>query len=157
MNAPSLNSQKAVGLTALSSRGYAGVDGIKFSRNTTESMRQLLQVPSSKRNGKKGTSNSIAKRGEMKSVQDFLQALQNTELKWIATLSDPTFFDTVFEGEHVQIRMNDFPDEPIYTVFFRGEEIDMEESPRKWRLQHGTKSLPCTFPAERPAPPFQGW
>lgn len=72
----------------------------------------------------------------MKSNHAFLEALQDTELTWIATRNDPTFFEAVFEGEHVQIRMNDFPDEPIYTVFFRGEEIDIEESPRKWHLQH---------------------
>ena len=72
----------------------------------------------------------------MRSFEDFLQVLQNTEITWIATNSDSTFFEAVFEGEHVQIRMNDFPDEPIYTAFFRDEEIDIEESPRKWHLQH---------------------
>lgn len=71
----------------------------------------------------------------MREDQDFLQSLQNTELTWIGSRHDPTFYDAVFEGEHVQLRINDFPDEPPYTVFFRDQAIDIEESPRNWHLR----------------------
>jgi hypothetical protein len=71
----------------------------------------------------------------MQSNEDYLRSLQDTEITWIATRRDRTIFEAIFQGEHVMIRMNDFSDEPIYTVFLRGEEIDIEESPKKWHLQ----------------------
>jgi hypothetical protein len=72
----------------------------------------------------------------MKMPEEFLDALKKSEVTWIVTREDKCLFDAVFQGEHVQVRMNDFPDEPIYTVFLRGEEIDLEEGPRTWHLQH---------------------
>lgn len=72
----------------------------------------------------------------MQSATVFLHAMQNTELAWIESRKDSRLFDAVFEGEHVQVRLNDFPEEPILTVFFRGQEMDIEESPKKWRLVH---------------------
>jgi len=72
----------------------------------------------------------------IKTPVDFLKALRDAEITWIATGGDPTLFDAVFEGEHVQIRLNEFPEAPIYTVFFRSEEFDLEEGPKTWQLQH---------------------
>jgi len=72
----------------------------------------------------------------IKTPVDFLKALRDAEITWIATRGDPTLFDAVFEGEHVQIRLNEFPEAPIYTVFFRSEEFDLEEGPKTWQLQH---------------------
>ncbi|MDR3406721.1 MAG: hypothetical protein P4L99_29820 [Chthoniobacter sp.] len=74
----------------------------------------------------------------MKRADDNLLALQSSELSWIATRKDPRLFEAVFDGEHIQLRLNDFPDEPIFTVFFRDREIDIEESPKKWRLIHNS-------------------
>ena len=72
----------------------------------------------------------------IKTPVDFLKALRDAEITWIATRGDPNLFDAVFEGEHVQIRLNEFPEAPTYTVFFRSEEFDLEEGPKTWRLQH---------------------
>jgi hypothetical protein len=72
----------------------------------------------------------------MKPISEFLKDIQETEITWIATKDDPTVFEAIFGGEHVQLRMNDFPDEPIYTLFVRDEAIDIDEGPRIWHLQH---------------------
>ena len=69
-----------------------------------------------------------------KPTAELLGALQRAELSWIQTRKDACLFEAIFEGEHIQIRLNDFPDEPILTVIIRDEEIDLEETPRKWRL-----------------------
>jgi len=62
--------------------------------------------------------------------------IKATEITWIATNADRTLFEAIFNGEHVQLRLNDFPDEPIYTLFVGSNEIDIEEGPRIWHLQH---------------------
>ena len=53
----------------------------------------------------------------MKNPKDFLRALQETEFIWIATRKDPALFVAVFQREHVQLKLNDFPEEPMGTVF----------------------------------------
>jgi hypothetical protein len=72
----------------------------------------------------------------MKPISQFLNDIQQAKITWIATRDDPTLFEAVFNGEHVQLRMNDFPDEPIYTLFVRDKAIDIEEGPQVWHLDH---------------------
>jgi hypothetical protein len=39
-----------------------------------------------------------------------------------------------FEGNHLRLRLNDFPDEPIYSLLFQDERLVLEELPEKWEL-----------------------
>lgn len=34
------------------------------------------------------------------------------------------------------LRMNDFPDEPLWTLFCKGEMLDIEETPSKWKVYY---------------------
>jgi hypothetical protein len=71
----------------------------------------------------------------IKTPVEFLEALRETEMTWIVTRGDASLFDAVFEGEHVQLRLVDFPDAPLYTISFRREEFDLEATPDIWHLQ----------------------
>jgi len=33
-----------------------------------------------------------------------------------------------------RLRMNDFPDEPMYTLMFKGESIDFDDKPANWEI-----------------------
>lgn len=72
----------------------------------------------------------------MNSTRYIIDEVQKVELTWIVTKSDPKIFEAIFLGEHVQVRMNDFPDEPLLTLFVRHESIDLEDRPSGWHFQH---------------------
>jgi hypothetical protein len=55
----------------------------------------------------------------MTAIENILERIQHVEITWIVTKDDRRVFDAVFEGEHVQLRQNDFPDEPPATLFIR--------------------------------------
>lgn len=38
------------------------------------------------------------------------------------------------DGETCHLRMNDFPDEPLYTVIFRGQAADLDDPPSDWTI-----------------------
>jgi len=72
----------------------------------------------------------------MKPINNVLRDIQQTKITWVATKDDPTIFEAFFNGEHVRLRLNDFPDEPLYTLFLRDKAVDIEEGPTAWHLQH---------------------
>jgi hypothetical protein len=37
-------------------------------------------------------------------------------------------------GEKCQLLMNDFPDEPLYTLKWRGTSLDLDDSPPSWKI-----------------------
>jgi hypothetical protein len=47
--------------------------------------------------------------------------------------------DFVSEGYHKDecyLRMNDFPDEPLWTLFYKGESIDFNDTPFVWKITY---------------------
>jgi hypothetical protein len=40
----------------------------------------------------------------------------------------------IHDGEKCELKMNDFPDEPLYTLVWRGERIDFDDAPSSWVL-----------------------
>ncbi len=34
------------------------------------------------------------------------------------------------------LQMNDFPDEPLWTLFFKGEKKDIEDTPLLWKINY---------------------
>jgi len=70
----------------------------------------------------------------MNSTEDCLKAIQNAELTWTRAKHGHAMYESVYKGEPVKMRLNDFPDEVLLTLFVRGEEIDLEEFPRTWHF-----------------------
>jgi hypothetical protein len=63
-----------------------------------------------------------------------LEQLQNAKMDWQTTSESPYIFQAVFEGKTIRLRLNDFPDEPLCTVFIEGTETDLHEFPTFWTL-----------------------
>lgn len=56
------------------------------------------------------------------------------EVEWRET-DDPEFpFESQIEGETWRLRLNDFPEEPMYTLFVGEDAIgDLDDWPKTWR------------------------
>ena len=70
----------------------------------------------------------------MKIIDKIFRDLQNANILWTEAKQGDAMYEAVYRGEPVKLRLNDFPDEVAYTLFIRGQEIDLEESPEGWRL-----------------------
>jgi len=70
----------------------------------------------------------------MKSPEEFFRAIQGANLIWLSNDSTSNVFHATFDGEPVRLTLNDFPDEPIFTLEFRDRRVDIEESPKGWQL-----------------------
>ena len=42
----------------------------------------------------------------------------------------------IFEKEECFLRMNNFPEEPLWTLFYKGESIDFDDTPPKWNITY---------------------
>lgn len=63
-------------------------------------------------------------------VKNLLQA----NLEWVEQVDAPRFYRTEHKGEKLLLRLNNFPEEPLFTVI--GESIfDIEERPKTWRFK----------------------
>jgi hypothetical protein len=60
--------------------------------------------------------------------------IQLSKMDWQSTDNYPYVFQGVFQGQVVQLRLNDFPEEPICTVIADGTETDLQEFPKSWSL-----------------------
>jgi hypothetical protein len=55
-------------------------------------------------------------------------------ISWQETGDAEFPYRTIFEGDKLQIRVNDFPDKPLYTLIINGmEEADYEDWSPSWR------------------------
>lgn len=70
----------------------------------------------------------------MNTVDHFLHALKCAELTWMPAKHGHAIYEVVYEGNHVKMRVNDFPDEVPVTLFVGDEEIDVEEVPLTWHF-----------------------
>ena len=43
-------------------------------------------------------------------------------------------------GKEALLRMNDFPEKPLYTLSFEGQEIDFNEKPPRWTIPWSERS-----------------
>lgn len=50
--------------------------------------------------------------------------------------SSPVSWVAKIDGVECEIRMNDFPDEPLYTLSFQGQSLDIDDVPTKWKIPH---------------------
>ncbi len=57
------------------------------------------------------------------------------QLTWRGTDDADFPYSTVYEGKHLLLRVNDWPDEPyLYTMVVDGREVlELEEWPPAWR------------------------
>jgi hypothetical protein len=63
-----------------------------------------------------------------------LPELLATHIDWIAIPDRPFHFAGTGAGSGCELRLNDFPEENICTLWFVSAHIDLEEFPKVWRL-----------------------
>jgi hypothetical protein len=65
-------------------------------------------------------------------MKQIFQEIVNEKIQWEET-SGP-YFQARFKNKTVTLRLNDFPDEVLWTLIIDGEEVDLEETPTLWTL-----------------------
>lgn len=63
-----------------------------------------------------------------------MRDLQNAEVIWTEAKQGHAMYEAVYRGELVKLRLNDFPDEVLLTLFIRDKETDLEEFPKGWHF-----------------------
>ena len=56
-------------------------------------------------------------------------------IAWREEVPGGVEFFSYVNGELCQLTMNDFPDEPLYTLRWREEELDIDDPPLGWTFQ----------------------
>ena len=64
-----------------------------------------------------------------------IEKLLNEKIIWKPEISGGIWYKTTFNGEKYKLRMNDFPDEPLYTLISNSEQIDVEDQPKSWTVE----------------------
>ncbi len=49
------------------------------------------------------------------------------------------YFTSKYPKVECWIRMNDFPEEPLWTLFYKGETKDFNDTPKLWRIYYPEK------------------
>ena len=62
------------------------------------------------------------------------QRVLRATISWQKTAESAYVFNAFFEGKEVRLRLNDFPDEPLCTLFVSIDEIQVDEFPKCWTL-----------------------
>lgn len=69
----------------------------------------------------------------MKNIDEIL----TQELKWKPNLTTKKdFVSDSYREEECFLRMNNFPDEPLWTLFYKGEKRDFDDTPSKWSITY---------------------
>lgn len=53
--------------------------------------------------------------------------------------SDRNFITKKYPKSERYLQMNDFLDEPLWTLFYKGENIDIEDTPTFWKINYPNK------------------
>jgi len=70
----------------------------------------------------------------MSSFVSDLKRWLKQEILWKECSHEDGHYEAVLDGQRVFLRLNDFPDEPLYSVVRGDRKVDMEERPPNWRL-----------------------
>jgi hypothetical protein len=63
-----------------------------------------------------------------------IRDLFNREIQWSEETSGGTQFYAYIDGDLCQLKMNDYPDEPLYTLRWHDFSVDLDDRPTKWEF-----------------------
>ncbi len=67
----------------------------------------------------------------------FINQILKEKLNWKPmTESERDFVSDIYEKEECFLRMNNFPEEPLWTLFFKEESVDFDDAPSKWHITY---------------------
>ena len=64
---------------------------------------------------------------------NLIQSLLDEKIAWVKEVGRPRWLG-FHNGEKCELRMNDFPDEPLYTLFWQGQSMDFDNTPSRWTI-----------------------
>lgn len=68
---------------------------------------------------------------------NMIDRLSRMPLQWNPSSGDARRFLTErYDEEDCWLQMNDFPDEPLWTVYFKGQAVDLEDTPVIWTINY---------------------
>lgn len=59
------------------------------------------------------------------------------QIEWFPLVTNKRIY--VCEGHSAKdcfLIMNDFPDEPLWTLFYRGEFLNIDDEPKQWKIAY---------------------
>ncbi len=63
--------------------------------------------------------------------------LLKQKLSWTPDLSTERCFETSdYDKQQCYLQMNNFPDEPMWTLVFKGESINFDDAPAAWQITY---------------------
>ena len=62
-----------------------------------------------------------------------IRSLLNAEIAWVKETGRPRWLGFL-NGEKCELTMGNFPAEALYTLVWRGESIEFDDTPPKWTL-----------------------
>ena len=60
-----------------------------------------------------------------------LATILRRNIRWVNEVGAPRWICSI-DGERAHLVMNDFPDEPLYTLTFKGLSLDLDDAPETW-------------------------
>lgn len=63
-----------------------------------------------------------------------LLELLDLAIEWEVVEEDSTFYQTYLGEKKYLLRLNDFPEEPLYTLLSNCQSLDIEDKPVSWIL-----------------------
>jgi hypothetical protein len=61
-----------------------------------------------------------------------IKSLFKRRINWQSTKSGRAEWYAYVDGDKCNLHMNDFPDEPLYTLAYKGQSIDFDDKPIGW-------------------------
>jgi hypothetical protein len=59
------------------------------------------------------------------------------KLHWTPDVNTERFFRAnEYDYTDCKLRMNDFPDEHMWTLFYKGDSIDFDDTPKSWNITY---------------------
>jgi hypothetical protein len=62
-----------------------------------------------------------------------IEELLTMRLEWTKVPNEPRWYAFV-GGEQAALVLNDYPEEPLYTVEWRDMRMDIDETPHRWAI-----------------------
>jgi len=70
-------------------------------------------------------------------IMEKINQILTDSIKWIPDLeSNVIFISEKYSKNECYLQMNDFPDEPMWTLFYKGESIDFDNKPKNWKIKY---------------------
>ena len=71
-----------------------------------------------------------------KYARDVLIDLMQHNLVWDEVNNQSRYYTTIYQAEKYYMRLNNFPDEPLYTVIINDEHFDFDDLPGSWKVNY---------------------